>query len=260
MFSKKVEMPSIPEKLNATERKLAEMFMERVPTNLLDSGLVYGYNFDYNREHPVWEQPESSVEFGVFSDGDLDINLSLNTYKLLASQLEYDEEADKKFQEWRKQWDDKEEDSWEAHLEELPALDEYDNTPAKWITGYTYNEETLLDQQIVYWWCPRSTYVIIQVHNGCDARCGFTQPVLFREEFFNGFDLWKGGSIYCPKCGSYWDYDNVLHLEDTNTDPDMSKDLTDYPREKGTEGKVGTVVVREDHKAFCPVCGKGILE
>ena len=102
--------------------------------------------------------------------------------------------------------------------------------------------------------------MIIEVHNGCDARGGFTRPVLFRGGGYADFDPWKGGSIYCPKCGSYWDYDNVQHLEDTNTDPDMSKDLTDYPCEKGTEGKVGTVVVNDKYEAFCPICGKGKLK
>lgn len=255
---KNVELPKIPRKLNATERKLASMFMERVPTNLLDSGLVYGYNFDYNREHPIWEQPESHVEFGVFSDGDLSIDLKLNTYKLLSKQLEYDKKADQKFQKWRKQWDDKEDDSWEAHLEELPALSRYDNTPKSWTSGYTYNADTLLDQQIVYYFCTRANYVIIQVHGGCDARCGFTEPILFREEFLGEFNPFVQAAVYCSECRSWWDYDNTGHCM-CNSEGTIGG-LADYPCEKGTEGKVGTVVVREDYKAFCPICGKGLLE
>ena len=254
-----VKKPSIPRRLNSTERKLAKMFMEGVPRSLVDSGMVYGYNYDYNRENPVWEQPESRVEFTAYDDGTLDINLQLNTFKLLANQLEYDKEANRKFQKWVKKLYDADE-WWRDHLDEFPAVSRSDFTPERWIIDNTCNGDTLLDQQFVYSYCSKSGYVIIELHGGCDIRWGYTNPVFFRVDFYNDFDPWKGGSIYCPKCGSYWDYDNVRHLEDTNTDPDMSKDLTDYPCEKGEEGKKGIVVVNEKHEAFCPVCGKGKLE
>ena len=258
---KNVELPKIPERLNVTEKKLAEMFMERVPTNFLDSGLVYGYNFDYNRENPVWEQPESRVEFGVFSDGELSIDIELNTYKLLSRQLEYDEELDKKFQEWRHQWEG---DGWEDYLEELPALDEYDSSPYKYIAEYTYNGDTLLDQQIVFWYLQGSyePYVIIEVHNGCDARCGFTNPVLFKVGFYDNFDPYANGTVRCPECNNWWDYDCAGRFEGSSTADQNTPaiGLKDYPCEKGEEGKKGIVVVNEKHEAFCPVCGKGKLE
>ena len=63
------------------------MFLEGVSTNFVDSGLVYGYNYDYNRENPVWDRPESHVEFTAYDDGTLDINLQLKFQILLITYM-----------------------------------------------------------------------------------------------------------------------------------------------------------------------------
>lgn len=260
-----VKKPSIPRKLNPTERKLAQMFIEGVPISFLDSGMAYGYNYEYNRKHPVWEKPESHVSFMVYDDGSLETSLYLNTYRLLCNQLEYDKDADKKFQKWSKKWDIEDEDEgWEAHLDDFPEISKCDRTPEEWIIDNTYNGETLLDQHFAYYYCPNADYVILQIHGGCDLRCGYTNPVLFRIDCCNDFYPYSGGSIYCSKCHYWWDYNNCLDLQSTygeeNDTPDGFKDLKDYPCEKGEEGKKGIVVVNEKHEAFCPICGKGKLE
>ena len=254
-----VKKPSIPRRLNPTERKLASMFLEGVSTNLVDSGLVYGYNYDYNRENPVWEQPESQVEFSVYADGTLDITLQLNTFKLLANQLEYDKEANKKFQKWVKKLYDADE-YWRDHLDEFPAVSRSDFTPERWIRDNTCNGDTLLDQQFEYDYCPDSGYVILQIHNGCDIRWGYTNPVFFRVDFCNDFNPYRGGSIYCSDCRAFWDYDCCTRLDYCNQYVPGITDIKDYPCEKGEECKKGIVVVNEKHEAFCPVCGKGKLE
>lgn len=258
-----VKKPSIPRRLNPTERKLAKMFLEGVSTNFVDSGLVYGYNFNYNRENPVWEQPESRVEFTAYDDGTLDINLQLNTFTLLAKQLEYDKEADRKFQKWVKKLYDADE-YWRDHLDEFPAVTKYDSKPEGWIIDNTCNGDTLLDQHFVYSYCSKSGYVIIELHGGCDIRWGYTAPVFFRVDFCDDFYPYAGGSIYCSECHYWWDYDNCLSLQSTYGEehdaPDGFKDLKDYPCEKGEEGKKGIVVVNEKGEAFCPICGKGKLE
>lgn len=254
-----VKKPSIPRRLNPTERKLAKMFIEGVPRSLVDSGMVYGYNYDYNRENPVWEQPESRVEFSVLGDGRLDIDLRLNTFRLLANQLEYDKEANRKFQKWVKKLDS-EDEYWRDHLDEFPAVSRSDFTPERWIIDNTCNGYTLLDQQFVFSYCPNSSYVIIELHGGCDIRWGYTAPVFFRVDFCNDFNPCSRGTICCTDCDAYWDYDCYMSLDYCNDDIPGIMDLKDYPCEKGEEGKKGIVVVNEKHEAFCPICGKGKLK
>lgn len=260
-----VKLPSIPRNLTVTQKKLARIFMEDIPKNICDSGMVYGYRYQANREYPVWKEPESWCWFHRLCRGDLDIDLRLNLFKLLSDQLEYDKDADKVFQKWRKKWFkegsfDEEYDGWEGHLEDdFPELSAMDSKPEKWITGYTYNDETLLSQNFTYWYSPDTSIVIISLHNGCDARSGFTEPVLFRLNYSDDFYPWKGASIWCPDCGTCWGYDNAMRFEYTNAEERGVKDLYKYPCENGEEGRVGTVVVTKEGKAYCPVCGKGIL-
>lgn len=257
---KNTEKPAlkIPENLTPTEKKLAEMFMEHIPTSILDSGGGYGYAYQRSRENPEWEKPDSYVEFGVYNWG-LDVCLWNSAYRLLSRQLYYNPEWDAQFQKWWRQFND----SWEEHLEEF--LEPETGEPCKetnnlssnrshWLSDYTYNSDNLLDRNIVYY--KFNDFVIIQLHNGCDARGGFTNPVLFQIDDCNDFNPYESASIRCSECGCYWDYDNY-HCYDSSEGTDLSKD---YPCEKGEQGKVGTVVVTEEGKAFCPVCGKGMLE
>lgn len=253
--------PDIPERLTETEKKLAEMFMQHTATSILDSGSAYGYNYQRSRENPEWEKPESYAEFGVYNWG-LDVALWNSTYKLLSRQLNYNPEWDAQFQKWWPQFYERGE-SWEEHLEEF--LDPETGDPCKetdnlssgrdhWLSDYTYNSDNLLDRNIIYY--KFNDFVIIQIHNGCDARGGFTNPVLFQINFYDDFNPYESASIRCSECNAYWDYDSCYcyaSSEDTN----LSED---YPCEKGDHGKVGVVVVTEEGKAYCPVCGKGVLE
>lgn len=259
---KRTEKPAldIPKNLTTTQKKLAEMLMEHVPTSILDSGGAYGYGYQRARENPVWKEPESYSKFSILGNGVLDVCLWNSTFHLLSRQLEYNAEWDKKFQDWRKQFED---DDWEANLDKFPhpetgeLCNEVENRDwygKGWKEGYTYNDETLLDRDVVYY--KYDNFVIIQIHGGCDARCGFTEPVLFELDYCDEFNPFEGASIICPECNAYWDYGTVC----CNDHSENSELLDHYPCEKGTEGKVGTVVVTDDHKAFCPVCGKGRLE
>lgn len=252
------KMPKIPKHLSQTEKKLAEMFMERVPNGIIDSGRVYGYNYERSRENAEWEKPDYHYYAEIYRENQLDLERAINTYWLLTQQLNYNEDWDKQFQTWRKQFEG---DDWEEHLEEFPHPEtgelcnnyERDWYGKGWNCCYTYNEDTILDRDIAF--NKYDNFVIIRIHNGCDARWGFSEPVLFEIPYWAEFFPYADMSMECPECGTYWDY-NHYSLNVASND---AKDLHDYPCEKGDKGKVGVVVVREDHQVFCPVCGKGVL-
>lgn len=257
-FRKRTEKPAsvIPEKLTATEKKLAEMFMEHVPTNILDSGGHYGYRYQGSRKNPEWEKLDHRVEFDTYSDGELSLYTPINTFRHLADQLFYIKEWDDKFQEWRKQFEE-EELGWNAHLDEFLHPDTGEVCKdSGWCSGYTYNYETLLDRDIVFYWY--DNIVILEVHNGCDARWGFTDPVLFNCEDY--FDYGGRATIECTECHAFWDYypHGCEYAVDRNNE--SIKSLEKYPCEQGESGKVGVLVINKDHEGFCPCCGKGKIK
>lgn len=253
--------PAIPRRLTPTQRKLAKMFMQHISTSILDSGGSYGYGYQFSRENPEWEKPQTRFEFDPCYGDSFEMSSIVSTYHLLSGQLDYVSAWNTKFQKWVRQWYAKDED-WEEHLEEFkhPGTGELctgsggDWYSKSWVSGYTYNDETLLDRDFIYY--KYGDLIIIQIHNGCDARGGFTSPVLFNIEYWNEFNPYVGASAHCPECNSYWDY-SLYYLQDSTDGKDLRKD---YPFELGTEGKAGTLVIREDSRAFCPICGKGLIE
>ena len=248
----------IPDTLDVTKKKLAEMFMEHISTNILDSGGHYGYNYQRSRENPEWLKPEYYTTFEIEGNGELFVWNHLSTFHHLANQLYYNKEWDDKFQEWKRNLEEQGKD-WEEFIDEFPIPDgNGDLWKERLYAGYTYNYETLLDRDYIF--DQAGDAIIIRIHNGCDARGGFTEPVLF--ECTDTFSYDGRATVQCSHCGAYWDYYNY-GFEDGDCDGVKDADfkaLEDYPCEKGEEGKKGIVVVTEEGKAFCPICGKGMLE
>lgn len=259
--------PPIPDNFTPTEKKIASMFLEHVPTNILDSGSAYGYGYQYYREHPPWLEEEAWCGFDIYDSKEpyLEIVPRISLYHYMVKVLEYVEEWDRKFQEWRADRE-AERKCWGDCLKEFPnpADDDYgERFCREWLGEYTYNNDTALSRDIDYevsMYTRGYDVAIVSIHNGCDARCGFTEPVLFKaNEYFWGH---PSMSVGCPNCYTYWDFED---LKNVNVSPEggvpiEAKLLEEYPFEKGDKGKEGVIVVTDDHKAFCSVCGKSILK
>lgn len=258
--------PPIPDNFTPTEKKIASMFLEHVPTNILDSGSAYGYGYQYYREHPPWLEKEAWCNFDIYGNDNpyLQIMPFISVYHYMVKVLEYIEEWDKQFQEWRKYLDSKGK-FWGDCLKKFPNPDKEgrDRFCYDWLGEYTYNNDTALSRDIDYeksMYTDRYDVAIVRIHNGCDARCGFTEPVLFKsDEFFWGH---PSMAVCCPNCLTYWDFEDNTNVDvspegDTEIEAQL---LEEYPFEKGDKGKEGVLVVTEDSNAFCPVCGKSILK
>lgn len=173
-------------KLTQTERVLIDMLKENTGRHMLDSGGAYGRHFEHNqaREFLSESDRELSFKYGY-------IDLTLNLFHFLAERLEYAESMQADFIQWDSQVDPDRDISW---FEQIPVYLEYlanergrevlggiyadsDN----FLTVNTYNEESLLSQ-VIQWTLVHiddSAYYILQIHNGCDVRGGYTAPVFF---------------------------------------------------------------------------------
>lgn len=71
---------------------------------------------------------------------------------------------------------------------------------SSWMVGYTYNEENVLSQDI-HWWYWRNAEgderFALSLHNGADARGGFTRPRIFEGSIEYGAVEWSSATIYC---------------------------------------------------------------
>lgn len=204
--------------VSETERVLAEMFMERVGHSILDSGQSIGRAYQQDLlaigldpgsqfggaavptedDATLWARLRKGGKDIVIDDiGDY---VSVDTWKFLAATLNYQAHADKVWRRWTRLQDAGKErydrDSWD--LQALMFLDRigavmggmYGESKPSWV--YTYNEETWFDRDFLYLqfriehpaadereWLEPGDYAFVQIHNGADARGGFTEPRLF---------------------------------------------------------------------------------
>ena len=147
-----------------TEEKLKEMFTEPVSHYSGDSGGIYGYMYEKNKKDGISEEP-----FIIASD-EKDVHFSdifFNTFYLLNQYCNFKEDETKKLQKIGI-------DEWELNN----GMDKLEN-------GYTYNLDLPLSQDFLWRGYENmfsEKFLLIELRNGCDARAGFTEPVLFECE------------------------------------------------------------------------------
>jgi len=165
-----------------TAAVLQAMFVEDAGRHLLDSGGAYGRAWEHNRLFPPWLKPEAWL------DWQHSLSVTVNAYHWLLARLEYDQALDQLFQDFCREegadW------GWMECMEEFPAhLAKLQNSEATCFYGEpgahtinTYNGECLLDHtlQFTLFDTDQGSYVILQVHLGCDVRGGYSRPRFFR--------------------------------------------------------------------------------
>ena len=165
-------------KYHFTKYVLQRMFTENTGRHMLDSGDHYGRGFEARQESDEWK---TSDMFTLNHD----MTATVNTYQWLAdlNELYYHPILTETFWDWAK--DRKNEhwlDSakvWANHYYEKSGASRHFNVRAI----NTYNYETPLDnilQWIEYPGPGGARWLILQVHNGCDARSGYTVPRIFQ--------------------------------------------------------------------------------
>ena len=171
-----------------TKDLISDMLRENTGRSFLDSGDHYGRHYERNRSR-VFDR-ESPISIDPRFDY---LDITINLYHFLSSILEYDPIFDSLLSETDSLYPDLR--SWFAvsdqYLESLTEISEYDSEILDLSGLYgesdpfsvnTYNHESLLSQtiQYIYLTIKSESYVILQIHNGCDVRGGYTRPRVFR--------------------------------------------------------------------------------
>ena len=174
-----------------TDQVVRYMLKEPVSRSIVDSGSAYGYNFE--REVNTTERIKG--KFYVYQSspeepGRLWANFTINLYHWMIQNLEFDAELTSLM--GYKASELVPEHASNLELAEAFAcwLQESRNPGVDTCTEYTYHIEHHLSQDVHYTlmaldWTREPSRVVLSVHGGCDARGGFTFPVVFRLR--NGF-------------------------------------------------------------------------
>lgn len=188
---------------------LYKMFKENTGRSMCDSGDAYGRNWEKNQGKKVSDflkEPEVHIDFSREEGGKASLDYTVNLFHYLASCLDLDDTCEYFNREYvpAEDWNSEKayglSDAGEEYLISIGA-----DIKEGW---NSYNGEDPFSQvtQGSYVNLNGKTYLLLQIHGGCDVRGGYTDARLFLiSEYEDGFlyppDIWaecKGKSFQAP--------------------------------------------------------------
>ena len=205
-------MPVIEEE-KPTKKKIIEMLCENTGTHICDSGGTNGRAWQRNR-HKNFEE-EEAVNVEVWKD---EVSISYNIYHYLKNFLEITEDSEslqRMFGEFCERPENRDE-YWLTNMEDF--REKFNNTSvygSEFGITNTYNYETILSQTLQYAFIGYNDklFIILQAHNGADARSGYTAPYIFEVEDCDYF-LMAQNDVYCDCsiCEGKWQSEGGYHF------------------------------------------------
>lgn len=262
-----------------TKEVIASMLKENTGRHFLDSGDYYGRHWERNQERDFDKEPPVLLKFRPEYN---EIEFTINLYHFLCEKLEYDEDMQARYDAWVEE----NSDDNTGYLQDMTGFIHDENHDFAGIYGdgnpiveYTYNVDNALSQDIQFAFFTddsREQYVLLQIHNGCDARGGLTAPKAFRcTEELSIFDYCRGG--IAPEYTETRQME-LMHLEDKPalTEINWSTDdggyswyydggtgpnqLDKFEMSEDEEDRGnGKIYVDEDGNGYCPFSGQKLL-
>ena len=212
------KIKDIVPKYTPIQKAIVNMLTEDTGANALDSGGAYGRNYERNQQVKDWtkEAPvifdESGITRNLFAFLDDNISITSESAQL---QKRYDKmmaKSDEPYLSDMEQFLD--------ILSKKGELEDDDYVTSKHPTVVnTYNKDSTLSQILQYaiFYKDGQYYIIMQVHNGCDARGGYTTPRIFELDEADSFILQQTNVNVTTKKGSYYSDDNYNFYDDEDT-------------------------------------------
>ena len=216
-----------------TSQVISDQLKERTGSSFLDSGgypqydseghyigSSQGYGRHYERNQSRDFDSEDPVNIETWS-GHGGLTVSLETYSFMRSCLDFDPVLNSLFREYDLMIDPQRSSYWSENIETF--LDRLDSLfgisgiygEGQRVSVNTYNHDSLLTQVIQYTLFSVSdleSRVILQTHNGCDVRGGYSDPIIY---YLTDFD----------QTGILRDSDLSVYID---PDPEI-RDLLRYP-------------------------------
>jgi len=242
---------------SATESKIQQMLTENTGVHLLDSGDAYGRNWERNRAIDISEKDPVIID-EVIPDNQ-EVIVSVSTYHFLKEHLQYTDWAERETEEFHQFCKDRSE-SPQMHMMKkytgLRVINTFDMDPPGGVLDQIlqfiiYDPPLGFGDGLAEDMCRipvDRSWILLQIHGGCDVRGGYTDAVVFEIE--------SGGSefilfnlpvitVEC-ECGVAWSsYDGGRTMEPRYS-VSMPHDWED-------------VILCEDEKEiYCANCGSAM--
>jgi hypothetical protein len=280
----------------ATARILIELLTENTGRAMCDSGGTPKYDEQgryIGSEHGYGRMYERNAgrAFEAEDDASLtidehEVSVTTRVFHWLKERLEFAPSMDEKFQDFANS-EEQENESW---MQSMLAYVDHLRDLGHDVTGlygdgdpdivYTYNHQNNLDQdiQFLYFEMDDEKYILLQTHNGCDARGGMSRARAFKmSDYSDGAEMfgWSDATIQCSEDHDhYWRTDDAYHYyAEGACGRGAGTQLEDYDREEielpeDVDDAAIQVAARlqdekklyftNDGRAFCPICG-GLL-
>ena len=237
--------------MNKTEQVIVGMLTENTGSHFLDSGGAYGRHWSRNQTRNFAAEPKVRAHFCSYlrESGErlLELQAHISLYHWMKENLEFDAEMQARLDAYAEEQPACE--SWHSIAEgfaeaEQERLCDASGAEAR---GYpktcnTYNETDYWDLDQVLEFRELSedgystTHLVLQVHNGCDVRGGYTAPKCFRV-LGDWYEWSDSAGLNGLSAGDlYWEYDrgscfNADRLADSSRENDGKgpKNILDLP-------------------------------
>ena len=248
-LERKIKTPDIPDDYTELERIIAGMLYENTGAHILDSGDLYGRHWERNRKVKDFRKlPKITID--IWDNSWDAIDISINVFHFLVNELERDktcENLEKKLYEFANTEEEKD-NPWLAIMEDFTEELEEDGEFEVKGTFNTYNWENLLSQVlqgiIIENRYTKEDYVILQIHNGCDVRGGYTAPRIFKLIDYDSFFIDMSEIAAGCECTAMYSDDNGYHWYDVDTG---EEGIPEYWE-----------IDKENNKIICKKCGKEV--
>lgn len=214
----------------ATEQAVVSMLTENTGKHLLDSGMMYGYAYDRRAGIDYSKTPVASVNDGAYVK---------SLYHHLVSNLVVNTDEQKRFMDYASD-DERQSDSWGEILQAY--CEEHGYTGVRGDNSYNYDNN--LDGTFQWYEIDGTDdeqMVVVQTHNGCDPRGGYSTPVWF--EYRSGYRDDSGLTLIAD--GNLWCTGNTEH-----------RFYTDDNYHWYSDTEMGTYKIETDsnNNLLCPHC------
>ena len=201
-----------------TKQLVYEMLTENTGKHFLDSGGIYGRMWERNQKKTIEDFENEEEELYQLDAEYKEIHRTVSVFHYLTNNLEIDDicEEFNRLQDENDNWD-ADGDVYGVSREAYAMLMEHPDVEIH-RTWNTYNGESDLSQilQGANLTIDDEEYVLIQIHNGADARGGYTYAKLFKMEEYMIHEYlqeWKDSSEveeditegYVEIFTDYWD-------------------------------------------------------
>lgn len=163
--------------MTTIETTLRGMFVEPTAHHICDSGGIYGRNYQRNAERDFDKEPEATLKVGDTWGPEV----TVNTFKHLLGCLELDRFCEEFNALPCEDWDS--DQHYGVSSDQQTWLDDRCFEPKdRGQPWNSYNWDNHFDQTLQGSTLERDgeTYVLLQIHGGCDVRSGYTDAKLFK--------------------------------------------------------------------------------